>query len=92
MRLFRKCVALFLYGVLFLPGADSFRVTTWMRAVAVTSTAFDSTMRRRRSRMESERLARQLRVLQMDADHEERTLRIRIVAAKSGGVTRGHTS
>jgi hypothetical protein len=77
MRLFRKCVAFLLYGALFLPGGESFRLTTWMRAVAVTSTAFDSTMRRRRSQMESDRLARSVQMLQMDAEHEERTLRLR---------------
>lgn len=78
MSVVRKFVALLLYGILFLPGADSFRVTTWMRAVAVTSTAFDSTMRRRRSRLESERLAKHVLVLQMEAEKEERTLRVRI--------------
>ena len=77
MRLFRKCVAFLLYGVLFLPGGESFRITTWMRAVAVTSTAFDSTMRRRRSRIESDRLARSVQMMQTDADHDERTLRLR---------------
>jgi len=77
MRLFRKCVAFLLYGVLFLQGGESFRITTWMRAVAVTSTAFDSTMRRRRSRIESDRLARSVQMMQTDADHDERTLRLR---------------
>jgi hypothetical protein len=77
MRLLRKCVAFLLYGVLFLPGGDSFRLTTWMRAVAVTSTAFDSTLRRRRSQLESDRLARSVQMLQLDTEHEERTLRIR---------------
>lgn len=77
MRLFRKFVAFLLYGILFLPGGDSFRLTTWMRAVAVTSTAFDSTMRRRRSQIESDRLAYSMQMLQLDAEHEERTLRIR---------------
>jgi hypothetical protein len=77
MRLLRKFVAFLLYGVLFLPGGESFRLTTWMRAVAVTSTAFDSTMRRRRSQIESDRLARPVQMLQMDAEHDERTLRVR---------------
>jgi hypothetical protein len=78
MRLFRKFVAILLYALLLLPGAESFRVTTWMRAVAVTSTAFDSTLRRRRSRLESERLAKAVQVMQMEKEHEERTLRVRV--------------
>lgn len=78
MRLVRKFVALILYGALFLPGADSFRVTSWLRAVSVTSTAFDSTMRRRRSALENERFARHLQLMQMDQQHEERTLRVRL--------------
>jgi hypothetical protein len=78
MRVFRKLVALVLYGALLLPGAESFRITTWLRAVTVTSTAFDSTMRRRRSRLENDRFARDLKLLQRDADHGERTLRVRV--------------
>jgi hypothetical protein len=78
MRLVRKLVAVAAYAFLFLPGADASRVTAWMRAVTVTSTAFDSTMRRRRSKIESERLARTVALLQSDAGHEERTLRVRL--------------
>ena len=78
MRLIRKFVAVVTYALLFLPGTDASRVTAWMRAVTVTSTAFDSTMRRRRSKIESERLARDVMMLQMDALHEERTLRVRL--------------
>lgn len=78
MRLLRKLVAFAVYGALFLPGTDSFRLNAWMRAVSVTSTAFDSTLRRRRSRLENERFSRHLKLLQMDVDHEERTLRVRL--------------
>ena len=78
MRVLRKLVAFLVYGALLLPTGD-FKITAWMRAVEVTSTAFDSTMRRRRSRVENERFARHLKVLQMDAEHEEKTLRIRCV-------------
>jgi hypothetical protein len=78
MRLVRKLVAVVAYALLFLPGTDASRLTAWMRAVTVTSTAFDSTMRRRRSKIESERLARTVTLLQMDALHEERTLRVRV--------------
>jgi len=77
MRLFRKLVAFVVYGALLLPGTDSFKLTSWMRAVEVTSTAFDGTMRRRRSRVENERFARHLKLLQMDVEHEERTLKVR---------------
>lgn len=78
MRLLRKLAAVIAYGVLFLPGADASRLTAWMRAVTVTSTAFDSTMRRRRSKIESERLAQTVALMQMDHLHEERTLRVRL--------------
>ena len=78
MRILRKLVAVVAYALLFLPGADASRLTAWMRAVTVTSTAFDGTMRRRRSRIESERLARDMAMLQLDALHEERTLRVRL--------------
>jgi hypothetical protein len=78
MRIFRKLVAIVVYGALLLPGADAFRLNTWMRAVSITSTAFDSTLRRRRSRVESERFVRHLELLHMDVEHEERTLRVRM--------------
>ena len=78
VRIFRKLVALIVYGALFLPGSDSFRLTQWMRAVTVTSTAFDSTLRRRRAALENERFARHLKLLRMDVNHEERTLRVRL--------------
>ena len=79
MRIFRKLVAFVVYGALFLPGTDAFRLNAWMRAVSVTSTAFDSTLRRKRSRIESEHLSRYVRLLRMDVDHEERTLRVRMI-------------
>lgn len=74
MRVLRKVVALLVYGALLMPFGDSFRLNAWMRAVSVTSTAFDSTLRRRRSRMENERFAKVMRLLQLE---EERTLRRR---------------
>lgn len=75
MRLLRKVLALVIYGALLMPFGDSFRITAWLRAVTVTSTAFDSTLRRRQSRLESERMARHLQLLRMEAEQEERTLR-----------------
>ena len=79
MRVIRKLIALVVYGALFLPGGDNFRLHSWMRAVEITSTAFDATLRRRRSRLESERFTRHLRVLRLENQHEERTLRVRLI-------------
>lgn len=78
MRLLRKLLALTVYAALLLPVGDSFRLNAWMRAVELTSTAFDSTMRRRRSRLENERFSRHVRLLQRDSEYEERTLRVRL--------------
>jgi hypothetical protein len=77
MRVVRKLVALVLYAAILLPGTEATRLTSWMRAVAATSTAFDSTMRRKRTRLESERLARDIERMHMDALREEKTLRVR---------------
>lgn len=78
MRCVRKLVAFLVYGALLLPGTDSFRLNAWMRAVAITSTAFDGTLRRRQSRLENERFARHLKLLLGQPGHEERTLRTRL--------------
>jgi hypothetical protein len=75
MRVLRKVIALLVYGALLMPFGDSFRITAWLRAVSVTSTAFDSTLRRRQSRIENARMARHLQLLRLDAEYEERTLR-----------------
>lgn len=77
MYVLRKLVALLTYGALLLPATDSLRITAWVRAVEVTSTAFDATLRRRKSRLENDRFARHLKLLKMDVLHEERTLRVR---------------
>ena len=73
MRLLRKLLALAIYGILFLPTAD-YRTTAWIRALEVTQTSLDRTLRRRRSRIENDRLARHLQVLTRDDGQEERTL------------------
>jgi hypothetical protein len=73
MRVLRRLIALCVYAVLFLPTAD-YRTTAWIRALEVTSTSLDKTIRRRRSRIENERLARHLQTLASDVDHEEKTL------------------
>lgn len=56
------------------------RLTAWMKAVEVTSTALDRTLRRRRSSLENERFARSMRLLQLASDdRDEKTLRRRCV-------------
>jgi hypothetical protein len=76
MRLLRKFIAIAVYAALLLPGSEN-RIHAWMRAVEVTSTALDKTLRRRKARLENERFIRDLIVMRMDANQEERTLRIR---------------
>lgn len=78
MRLLRKLIALAVYIAVFLPGAD-YRTTAWIRALEVTSTSLDKTLRRRKSRLENERLARHLQMNQMDVEYEEQTLKIKTV-------------
>ena len=76
MRILRKLIAIAVYAALLLPGSEN-QITAWMRAVEVTSTALDKTMRRRKARLENERFIRDLIVLRMDANQEEKTLRRR---------------
>lgn len=77
MRLFKKVLALLVYGALFLPGSD-YRVTAWMRAVETVSTSLDRTMRRRKSRLENERLNYHVRMLhEAGTDVGESTQRVR---------------
>jgi hypothetical protein len=77
VRIVRKLIALAVYAALLMPLSEN-KLTSWFRAIEVTSTALDRTMRRRRSQMENDRFARILRVLQEDAEYEERTLSGRI--------------
>ena len=77
MRLLRKLVALAVYAVMFLPTAD-YRTTAWIRALEVTSTSLDKTLRRRKSRMENERMARHVQMMHLDVEYEEQTLKIRV--------------
>jgi hypothetical protein len=79
MRLLRKLVAFLVYGALLLPTTDTIRLNAWMRAVEITSTAFDRTLRRRRSRLENQRFAKHMETMHLDVQHEERTLRVRMV-------------
>lgn len=76
MRVLRKLIALAVYAVMFLPTAD-YRTTAWIRALEVTSTSLDKTLRRRKSRIEGERLARHLQMNGLDVPYEEQTLKIR---------------
>lgn len=78
MRLLRKFLTLAVYAALFIPGTD-YKTTAWIRALEVTSTSLDKTLRRRKSRLENERLARHLQMHQMDVEYEEQTLRLKTV-------------
>ena len=76
MRLLRKLLSLAVYIAVFLPTAD-YRTTQWIRAIEMTSTSLDKTLRRRKSRIEQQRLARHLELNGMDVDYAEETLRFR---------------
>ena len=76
MRIVRKLIAIAVYAALLLPGSEH-RVHAWMRAVEVTSTALDKTMRRRKSRIENENFIRHLIVMRMEEHQEEKTMRVR---------------
>lgn len=77
MRLLKKILALLVYGALFLPGSD-YRITAWVRAVETVSTSMDRTMRRRKARLENDRLNQHVRMLhEAGVDLGEETQRIR---------------
>ena len=70
MRFLRKIIAFALYATVLLPGSD-YRVNAWMKAVEVTSTALDRTLRRRKSAVENEHLARFVKLMHdLDDDHD----------------------
>lgn len=76
MKILRKLVAFVIYGALLLPGSD-YQMTAWVRALEITSTSFDKTLRRRKSRVENQRFVKDLVILHMDEDQEEKTMRVR---------------
>jgi len=77
MRFLRKLIALALYAAVLLPGSD-YRINAWMKAVEVTSTALDRTLRRRKSSVENDRLARFIKLMHaIDADQGDVTWRWR---------------
>ena len=77
MRILRRIIALVVYASLLLPVSEH-RLTAWMKAVEVTSTALDRTMRRRRSQLDNDRFARFMRLWQLASDdRDEKTLRRR---------------
>ena len=77
MRFLRRLIALALYAAVLLPGSD-YQINAWMRAVEVTSTALDRTLRRRKSSMENDRLARFVHLMHaLDADQGDVTWRRR---------------
>ena len=70
MRFLRKIVAFALYATVLLPGSD-YRVNAWMKAVEVTSTALDRTLRRRKSSVENDHFARFVKLMHdLDGDHD----------------------
>lgn len=70
MRFLRRLVAFALYAAVLLPGAD-YQLNAWMKAVEVTSTSLDRTLRRRKSSIENDRYARYLKLLHsLDSDHD----------------------
>jgi hypothetical protein len=78
MRFLRKLIALALYAAVLLPGSD-YRINAWMKAVEVTSTALDRTLRRRKSSVENDRLARFVKLMHaIDADQGDVTWRWRM--------------
>jgi hypothetical protein len=64
VKIIRKIVAMFLYAVLLLPGAE-YRMSSWLKAVEASTAVVDRTMRRRKSRVESDRLSRYLASVEM---------------------------
>ncbi len=63
-----------LYAALLLPGSE-YHMTSWLKAVELTSTALDRTMRRRKSQIQNDQFARFLRSLQIaESDREDATL------------------
>jgi hypothetical protein len=78
MRFLRKLIAFALYATVLLPGSD-YRINAWMKAVEVTSTALDRTLRRRKSSVENDRLARFVKLMHaIDADQGDVTWRWRM--------------
>jgi hypothetical protein len=79
MRLLRKLVALIVYATILLPGTGAdIRWTAWFRAVEISSTAFDKTLRRKRSALENEQLSRTMNLTQIaDGERQDMTGRIR---------------
>jgi hypothetical protein len=79
MRVLRKFVAFIVYAAILLPGTGpDIRWTAWFRAVEMTSTALDRTLRRKKSAIENENLALTMRLTQIaDGDRQDMTGRIR---------------
>ncbi|HVS33670.1 MAG TPA: hypothetical protein VMS98_19705 [Thermoanaerobaculia bacterium] len=79
MRTLRKLIAIAVYAALLLPAASDNRITRWVKAIEVTSTALDRTLRRRRGKAENDRQIRHLAILQSVADDEEKTERLKLI-------------
>jgi hypothetical protein len=73
VKVVRKLIAMVLYAALVLPGSE-YRMTSWLKAVELTSTVLDRTLRRRKSEIQNDKLARFLRSLQVTSEREDATL------------------
>lgn len=77
MRLLRKLIAFCVYAAVLFPSTD-YKVSAWMRAVEITSTTLDRTLRRKKAKLENDNSARALHLMQIvDGDKQEFTGRIR---------------
>jgi hypothetical protein len=73
VKVVRKLIAMVLYAALVLPGSE-YRMTSWLKAFELTSTVLDRTLRRRKSEIQNDKLARFLRSLQVTSEREDATL------------------
>ena len=79
LRILKKLISFVIYAAVFFPTAD-YRATAWLRAIEISSTSLDKTLRRRKSRIENERMAQHLRMNGMDVEFGEETLKVRTTA------------
>ena len=76
MRFLRRLLAFALYAAVLLPMND-YRLNAWMKAVEVTSTSLHPALRRRKSSVENDRMARFLKLMNDLGGDEDVTWRWR---------------
>ncbi|HEX9162297.1 MAG TPA: hypothetical protein VF980_11370 [Thermoanaerobaculia bacterium] len=77
MRFLRKLIAFALYASVLAPMTD-YNLPSWVKAIEVTSTALDRTLRRRKSSLENDHYARFLKLMHaLDARQGDVTWRWR---------------